>query len=77
MALEIFRLMGSVFVDTVEAQKSLHNTDKDAQELGKSLINGVKKVGQFAAGVAATASAAGAGSVALTESTREYRTEQG
>lgn len=77
MALEIFRLVGSVFVDTDAADKSLKKTDDNAAKLGESLVNGVKKVGQFAAGVAATAAAAGAGIVALTESTREYRTEQG
>jgi len=77
MALEIFRLVGSVFVDTDAADKSLKKTDDNAAKLGQSLMNGVKKVGQFAAGVAATAAAAGAGIVALTENTREYRTEQG
>lgn len=77
MALEIFRLVGSVFVDTDEASKSLQKTDKDAGKLGQSMVNGVKAVGRFAAGVAATAAAAGAGIVALAERTREYRTEQG
>ena len=77
MALEIFRLVGSVFVDTDAANKSLKKTDANAGKLGQSLMNGIKKVGQFAAGVGATAAAAGAGIVALTENTREYRTEQG
>lgn len=77
MALEIFRLVGSVFVDTDAADKSLKKTDANAGKLGQSLMNGIKKVGQFAAGVSATAAAAGAGIVALTENTREYRTEQG
>lgn len=77
MALEIFRLVGSVFVDTDAADKSLKKTDDNAASLGQSLSNGIQKVGQFAAGVAATAAAAGAGIVALTENTREYRTEQG
>ena len=77
MALEIFRLVGSVFVDTDAADKSLKKTDDNAANLGQSLSNGIQKVGQFAAGVAATAAAAGAGIVALTENTREYRTEQG
>lgn len=77
MALEIFRLVGSVFVDTDAAQKSLKKTDKDAAGLGKTLVNGAKSVGKFALGVAGAAAAAGAGILALTESTREYRTEQG
>ncbi len=77
MALEIFRLVGSVFVDTDAADQSLKKTDDNAGKLGQSLANGAKKVGQFAAGVATTAAAAGAGIVALTENTRDYRTEQG
>ena len=77
MALEIFRLVGSVFVDTDEANKSMKKTDKDAEKLAQSLKKGVQAVGKFAAGVVATATAAGASIVALTESTREYRTEQG
>ena len=77
MALEIFRLVGSVFVDTDAAEKSLKNTDKDAEKLGQTVVNGVKSIGKFAAGVAATATAAGAALVGIAESTREYRTEQG
>lgn len=77
MALEIFRLVGSVFVDTLKAEESLRKTGKSADELAASLSNGVQNVGRFVAGVGATVAAAGAGMVALAESTREYRTEQG
>ena len=77
MALEIFRLVGSVFVDTDAANKSLKSTDKEAEELGKSLHEGVQKLGNFALNVGKTIAGAGAAVVALTETTREYRTEQG
>lgn len=77
MAMEIFRLVGSVFVDTDEADKSLKKTDKDAGSLGKTLVNGAKAIGKFALGVGAAAAAGAGALVALTESTREYRTEQG
>ena len=77
MALEIFRLVGSVFVDTDAANKSLKSTDKEAEELGKSLQEGVKRLGNFALNVGKTIAGVGAAVVALTESTREYRTEQG
>lgn len=77
MALEIFRLVGSVFVDTYDAQKSLQKTDKEAGNLGQTLVRGAQSVGKFALGVAGAAAAAGTAIVALTESTREYRTEQG
>lgn len=77
MALEIFRLVGSVFVDTYDAQKSLQKTDKEAGSLGQTLVRGAQSVGKFALGVAGAAVAAGTAIVALTENTREYRTEQG
>lgn len=76
MALEIFRLVGSVFVDTDKASKSLQTTDKKAQGFGKTLVNVAKKAGEFAIGVAGAATATGAAMVALSETTREYRNEQ-
>lgn len=77
MALEIFRLVGSVFVDTDKANESLKKTDKNAEGFGSKLLNVGKKAGKFALAVGAGAVAAGTAIVALTESTREYRTEQG
>lgn len=77
MALEIFKLVGSVFVDTDKADKSLKKSDKNAEGLGKKLVEVGKAAGKFAMGVVGAASAAGAGLVALAETTREYRTEQG
>lgn len=77
MALEIFRLVGSVFVDTKDAEKSLQKTDKTAQGFGSKLLSVGKTAGKFALAVGAGAVAAGTAIVALTESTREYRTEQG
>ena len=77
MALEIFRLVGSVFVDTDAADKSLKKTDKDAEGLGTKLLSAGKAAGKFALGVVGAAGAAGAALVAVAENTREYRTEQG
>lgn len=77
MALEIFRLIGSVFVDTDQAEKSLKKTDKTAEGFGSKLLTVGKTAGKFAMAVGAGAVAAGTAIVALTESTREYRTEQG
>ncbi len=59
MALEIFRLMGSVFVDTDKATKSLHKLDNDAGGFGKTLLKGVGTVAKWAAGVALAAGTAG------------------
>ena len=77
MALEIFRLVGSVFVDTDKADKSLQKTDKNAEAFGGTLVKGVKTAAKFAAAVVGAATAATGAIVALAESTREYRTEQG
>lgn len=77
MALEIFKLVGSVFVDTEKAEKSLKKVDKQGMSFGKTLASGVKAAGKFAVGVGTAAVAAVGGMMALTESTREYRTEQG
>ena len=77
MALEIFKLVGSIFVDTDKAEKSLQKTDKKAGSLGTTLVNGAKSLGKFAAVVGGAAAAAGAALVAVAENTREYRVEQG
>ena len=49
MALEIFKLVGSIFVDTDKANESLQKTDKKAT----SVAEGLGKAGQVAAGAAA------------------------
>ena len=77
MALEIFRLVGSVFVDTDKAEKSLKKGDKAAEGFGSKLLQAGKAAGKFALAAGAGILAVGTAVVALTESTREYRTEQG
>ena len=77
MPLEIFRLVGSVFVDTDKANKSLKKTEKGAEGVGKKFLSVVAAAGKFAVGVVGAATAAGGAIVALAENTREYRTEQG
>lgn len=57
--MEIFKLIGSIFVDTEEANKSLSKTDEKAGSVGKTLLGGVKSAGKFALGLG-TAAAAGA-----------------
>ena len=49
MALEIFKLVGSIFIDTDKANESLAKTDKKAT----SVAEGFGKVGKVAAGAAA------------------------
>ena len=43
MALEIFRLVGSIFVDTDKADESLKKTDKNAEGFGSKLLDVGKK----------------------------------
>lgn len=62
MALEIFKLVGSIMVDNTEADKSLSKTDSKAQTFAKNLASGISTVAKWGAGIVA---AAGAGAAAL------------
>lgn len=42
MAFEIFKLVGSIFVDNDEANKSISKTDEHASNLGEKFVSGVK-----------------------------------
>lgn len=55
MAMEIFRLVGSVFVDSDAANKSLKKTDENAHNFGKTLLNGITTAAKWAAGLTAAA----------------------
>lgn len=58
--MEIFKLFGSVFVDTDKANESLSKTDKKAEGLGKKFAAGAKTVGAWGVAVAGAAVAGGA-----------------
>lgn len=58
MAVEIFRLVGSIFVDNEQANKSISKTDEKAQGVGKTLLGGIKKAGKWGAAIVAGAAAA-------------------
>lgn len=62
MALSIFSLMGSIFVDSSEAEKSIAKTEEKSNKLSESFINGISNAGKWAAGIAV---AAGGAAVAL------------
>lgn len=64
MALEIFKLVGSIFVDADKANESISKTDKNAEGLGKTLASGVKTAGKWALGLAGAAAAAGGAMIA-------------
>lgn len=57
--MEIFKLFGSIFVDSAAAQESISKTSEKAETLGGKLGNGIKIAGSWAAGIGAAAVAAG------------------
>lgn len=73
--MEIFKLFGSIFVDTDKADKSIQKTEGLATKLGKGFQTAVQAGLKVAAGVGAIATAAGTALVSVTENTREYRNE--
>ena len=71
MALSIFSLMGSIFVDSSEAENSISKTEEKSNKLADSFINGIATAGKWAAviGTAAASAAVALGSAAISVST--------
>ena len=77
MAVEIFKLFGSIFVNNDEANKSIAETEKKSKGVASTLGSGIKTVAKWGTALVGGA-AAGVGALsAVAESTREYRTEMG
>ena len=53
--MEIFKLFGSIFVDTTEADKNIENTGKKSEGLGAKLGNVAKTAGKWALGIGTAA----------------------
>lgn len=62
MALEIFKLVGSIMVDNTKANESLSKTDDKAKGIGQRLASGIGTAAKWGAGIVA---AAGAGAAAV------------
>lgn len=73
--MEIFKLFGSVFVNTDEAEKSIGKVDKKGQDLAKNVGDMTGKVNKMALGVAGVATAVGGGLFALANKTAETADE--
>lgn len=58
--MEIFKLFGSIFVDSDAADKSIKKTGENAEGFAAKLGNGIKKAAEWGAAVAAAAAAAAA-----------------
>ncbi len=67
--MEIFKLVGSVMVDTADAEKSISKTGDQAEGLGKKLADGAGKAAKWAAGVVAGAVAVGGAMVKAAKDT--------
>lgn len=62
--MELFKLFGSILIDSAEAEKSISKTGQEAETMGSKLSEGIKTAGKWAAGVAAAAVAVGGAMVA-------------
>jgi len=67
--MEIFKLVGSVMVDTADAEKSISKTSDEAEGLGNKLAKGVQTAGKWAAGVTAGAIAVGGAMISAAKDT--------
>lgn len=77
MAVEIFKLFGSIFVNNDEANKSISETEKKSKGVASTLGSGIKTAAKWGTAMVGGA-AAGVGALSsVAESTREYRTEMG
>lgn len=57
--MEIFRLFGSIFVDTDAAEKSIQKTEKSAEGFASKLGNGIKTAAKWGAAIVTGATVAG------------------
>ena len=78
--MEIFKLFGSILINSGEAEKSIQKTDSKAQKLATTLGNGIKTAAKWGAGLAAAAAGAAVAVVGallkIDEKTKEYRENQ-
>lgn len=73
--MEIFKLFGSILVDTDQAEKSIQKTDDKALDLGKTLSKGAQAAGAFGLAVAGGAAAAGTAMLAAANDTAKTADE--
>lgn len=69
--MELFKLFGSILVDSAEAEKSISKTGDQAETMGGKLLNGIKTAGKWAAAVTGAAVAVGGAMVAAAKGTAE------
>ena len=75
MAASLFKLVGDIYVNNDEANKSIQKTDDKAQKLGSTLLSGVKTTAKWGAAIAGAATTAVAGLVNLASQTAKTADE--
>ena len=79
--MEIFKLLGTIAIDTAAAEKALDDTTKKAQDTGQETEGAFSKIGRAAGTIGRAVLTAGAvlgtAWIAAIEGTREYRTHLG
>ena len=79
--MELFKLFGKIAIDNSEANDALDETGEKAKDTSGKTESSFKKIGgaagTIAKGVVGVGAAIGGAMIAVTEGTREYRTEMG
>lgn len=79
--MEIFKLFGSILVNTSEAESSISKVDSKASKFAQGLGSGIKTAAKWGAGLATAAAGAATAVVGallkMDEATKEYRENQG
>lgn len=79
--MEIFKLFGSILINSDDAEKSIQKTEGKAMTLAKTFGNGIKTAAKWGIGIATAAAGAATAVVSallrIDESTKEYRENMG
>ena len=79
--MEIFKILGSIAIDTDDANRALDDTSRQANETSSEVKDAFGKIGAVAGtlakGIGTAAVAIGGAWIAAIEGSREYRTEMG
>lgn len=73
--MDIFKLVGSVFVETDDADKNLDKTQKKAEKTGTSFAEVAKKAGKMAIGATTAAAAVVGGAIKMAKKTSDATDE--
>lgn len=75
MAGSLFKLVGDIYINNDEANKSIQKTDDKASNLGKTLLKGTQTVAKWGAALAGAATGAAAGLMKVATSASESADE--